>query len=256
MPGSEAPPTATGGFAPARLRRLEAMAERRHFWLAGRFELVLGLLRQVAPEAPLVVDLGAGTGAGAAALEARGFRPLGLDLLPAGLAAARGRRPGAKLVQADVRQLPFANGSIAMVLALDLLEHLEEGPFLAELARVLAPGGAAILSVPALPALWSHRDVAAGHLRRYGRPTLRRALAAAGLEVEVLRFYQFALLPAVAAARLLGRWGSGPAALEERPGRLVNRLLTALNLAEVRLGRHVPWPWGSSLAAVVRKGAS
>ena len=244
------------GFGPERLERLERMVHRRHFWLQGRSALVLSLLgRAQARSMRVVLDLGGGNGTAAAELERRGFRVTTVDLLADGLARARRLDPEASLLQADARALPLADGAADLLLALDLLEHVPETPLLTELARVLRPGGRVLLTVPAFPGLWSHRDEAAGHLRRYSRKSLRQALSRAGFEVETLRFYQWALFPAVAASRLLARRRPRVTEMEEAPAPWLNRLLAAVNLFEVRLGAWIPWPWGSSLAVLCRRGA-
>lgn len=140
-----------------------------------------------------------------------------------------------------------------VVVALDVLEHTEDQSATAEIVRVLKPGGIVIVTVPALPWLWSTRDERAGHRRRYSRRGLVRLLQTHGLQVADVRFYQCLLLPAVIAMRLAGRCWSRTLALEERPTASINRLCLAVNRLEVRLGDHVAWPWGSSVAAVGRK---
>jgi SAM-dependent methyltransferase len=65
------------------------------------------------------------------------------------LAAARRRVPGAMLVQVG-DQLPFSTAAFDSVTMLDVLEHTaDEGVTLAEVHRVLRPGGLLVLTVPA-----------------------------------------------------------------------------------------------------------
>jgi demethylmenaquinone methyltransferase / 2-methoxy-6-polyprenyl-1,4-benzoquinol methylase len=87
----------------------------------------------------LVVDVAAGTGDLCRELEERGCRPVGVDLSLGMLAAARTSAP---LVQADALRLPFDDGSAAGATCGFALRNLVAlGPFLAELARVVRPGG-------------------------------------------------------------------------------------------------------------------
>jgi SAM-dependent methyltransferase len=130
---------------------------------------------------------------------------------------------------------------------LDVLEHVDDTRALAEARRVLRPGGLLLITVPAMPWLWSYRDRAAGHRRRYTRSALRRLAEDCGFEVAELRYYQCALLPLVAASRLGGRRNSSFEYAEERPPRLLNELFSWINGAEARL--HADLPWGTSLAA-------
>lgn len=242
-------------FRADRLARLAAI-EEDHFWFGPRFALVERLLNRHRP-APgaLVLDVGCGTGALLEPLRRRGYRPLGLDVRPEGLASVRARDPNAWVVQAEADRLPLRSESVDAVLALDVLEHVDDRAVLAEVARVLRPGGLLVASVPAYPWLWSRRDEDAGHLRRYGGRSLERVLREAGLVPRELLRYQCLLFPLVAASRLAGRRGPAVRDLEDAPPRFANRALGAVNRFEVRLGTRVRWPFGSSLVAAAEKPA-
>jgi SAM-dependent methyltransferase len=102
-------------------------------------------------------------------------------------------------VEADLKALPFADGRFDVVLASHVLEHVaQDRPALAELARVLVPGGQAAVMVPFDPDRDTYEDpgittpegrlAAFGHpfhFRIYGRDLIDR-LAAAGLKADVL----------------------------------------------------------------------
>lgn len=116
------------------------------------------------PAGARVVDLGAG---------GRRVRPdvVCVDFVPF---------PGTTVV-GDVQRLPFADGSVDLILATGLLEHVEdERALLAETFRVLRPGGRAHFEVPFLQQY--HDDPI--DCRRFTVDGLRRALERAGLEPE------------------------------------------------------------------------
>jgi SAM-dependent methyltransferase len=242
-------PVPAAPFRRERLERLRAI-ESWHFWFAGRRALVARLLRRYAARDGLALDLGCGTGGALDALRAREGPVLGLDLRPEGLADTRARRPEAWLLQADAVRLPLRDASVDVLTALDVLEHVDDRAALAEVRRVLRPGGVLLLTVPALPWLWSFRDRDAGHLRRYRRRELAARLHGAGLRVLWLNHYQALLLPLVALTRLLGRDSPAWRDREDAPRPLVNRVLSGLSRLEARLSPHVSWPAGSSLVAV------
>jgi SAM-dependent methyltransferase len=243
-------------FKRARLERLREI-ERWHFWFAGRRELIARLLREYAAAAGAVgLDLGCGTGGALPDLERDGRRVLGLDLRPEGLAATRQQRPACWLVQADADRLPLGEATVDVITALDVLEHVDDRAALAEIRRVLRPGGVAIITVPAMKWLWSYRDEDAGHRRRYGRRELQTRLAESGLAVVWLNHYQVFLLPLVALTRGLGRRGPALRDLEERRLPLLNGLLRSINRLEAWLSHRVSWPAGSSLVAVCKRSDS
>jgi SAM-dependent methyltransferase len=242
------------GFSEERLRRLEAI-EGWHFWFHGRRILVDELIgRERIDRHPLHLELACGTGRIAAEMSRRGHRVVAVDLLPEALELARRADPQAMLVRCDATHLPFRPGTFDIVTALEVLEHVDDEAALTELRFVLRPTGRAIISVPAMPWLWSARDVDAGHLRRYTPTLLRTTLNRARLVVVGLRYYQTVLFPLVVISRLLGKGAQGLRARdrEEINVPVLNRVLGWVNEVEAMVSTRVALPWGSSLFVVCR----
>ena len=178
-----------------------------------------------------------------------------LDLLPDGLVPGEG-------VCGSATALPFADGTFDVVAAFDVVEHCEDDALaVSELARVLAPGGRMLLSVPAYQWAWSDHDVRAGHHRRYTRRTINRAVEHTGLTVSRSTYAFGATFPLFLAERARRRLGSGPG--EAAGGRLppvsprVDRILMALSRLDARLLRARDLPFGSSVfVASVKRGSS
>jgi 2-polyprenyl-3-methyl-5-hydroxy-6-metoxy-1,4-benzoquinol methylase len=76
------------------------------------------------------------------------------------------------------------------IVCVNVLEHIEDHIRALRLFRELvAPtGGRVLIFVPAVQAAYGPLDAALGHHRRYSKPMLRSAFAAAGLEVENIRY--------------------------------------------------------------------
>jgi demethylmenaquinone methyltransferase / 2-methoxy-6-polyprenyl-1,4-benzoquinol methylase len=90
-----------------------------------------------------VLDVATGTGLVAAELVRRGFRVTGVDQSPEMLAGAHRRFEGrVELVEASAESLPFAGGAFDHLTVTYLLRYMDDpGATLAELARVVRPGG-------------------------------------------------------------------------------------------------------------------
>jgi SAM-dependent methyltransferase len=134
-----------------------------------------------------VLDAGCGVGYGSAMLARAGAgEVVGLDLSAEAIEAARKAAPAnASFVVGDVHALPFAAGRFELVVCFEVIEHVEsQDDVIAELARVLAPGGVLAISSP-------NRDVyPAGnphHLHEYVPEELRSAVAAHFEHVQLRR---------------------------------------------------------------------
>jgi SAM-dependent methyltransferase len=240
-------------FTEERLLRLIEI-DRTHFWFRGRRSLVMRLLRDsAAPGARDLLDLGSGSGSFAMALDQAGFRPIAIDFLPSGLRRLRAEAPRVRGIQSSGERLPVADSCCDAAIALDVLEHLDDEAAIAELYRILRPGGCLIVTVPAYQWLWSYRDIAAGHKRRYSRRLLVDRLTRAGFRVERTGYYQCLLFPLAVVTRFLGRESSTTRDWEDAPHPAINALFAFINRVEVASGAYIPWPFGSSLYAVARR---
>jgi 2-polyprenyl-6-hydroxyphenyl methylase / 3-demethylubiquinone-9 3-methyltransferase len=113
----------------------------------------------------VLVDAGCGGGLLAPHVRRLGYRHVGVDLRRAGLEQSAVR--GVAAVLGDVTALPFADSAIDVVVAGELLEHVADRPgTVAELARVLRPGGLLVLDTVNRTALGRFLTVTAGEKLR------------------------------------------------------------------------------------------
>lgn len=208
---------------------------RRHPWWQARAALVLALLGRLNIVPPArILDVGCGWGVTLEALEKSGYRTFGMDISRRTLESLD--RPDRRLIEADVSQpletvpLPFD-----AVLALDVLEHLDDDrTAVRRLEMLVRPGGVLMLSVPALPELFSEFDAIQGHRRRYLPETVQAVFAGSTLQLEQLLWWGRWLVPALKRQRSRPRARPG-----ETPAQVYRHYLTL-----------PPWPfsWLARLA--------
>jgi SAM-dependent methyltransferase len=199
--------------------------EDRHWWYKERRNILAKELRRL-PTPGLALDIGAAGGGNTRVLRAHGWRPVALEFAPTAAEIARER--GLDVIRADARELPLRTGSMDLVTAFDILEHIEEDYLAtAEISRVLRPGGTVLIAVPADMALWSEHDVAVDHVRRYARDTLTEVILKGGLVIEDVWSWNVLLRPVV---KLRRKSSTGSDLDNVNP--IVNTGLTAIISAE------------------------
>jgi ubiquinone/menaquinone biosynthesis C-methylase UbiE len=163
-------------------------------------------------------------------------------------------RAGYQVTKFDGFRLPFADESYDVVVACDVLEHIDDDvAALKEWRRVVRDGGSILLTVPAYQWLWSSHDVASHHIRRHTvRSIVSRAKAA---ELRVIqRSYAFFLsLPLFALFRMMDRQRKAPSSSYVALPRVINQILLKLVQLEARFLRVGRLPWGSSVIALLDK---
>ena len=175
-------------------------AQRSHWWFLGRERVLQSLVASPlsGTASPAVADVGSGPGRAARLL----FPNASLAAFDISVRSLRAYVEANQRVVADAARLPCRSRSFSAVCAFDILEHLkdDEGA-LREWHRVLKPGGWLVLSVPAIPALWSRHDEANQHHRRYRAGALRRLLAAENFQDVRTTYFNTLLLPGIAILR-------------------------------------------------------
>ncbi len=238
-----------------------ARAEQDFWWFRGMRRILFGLLDPLARTRTIerVLEAGCGTGHFAGVLAQRyGWRVFPLDLAWEGL--RYGRTLGIdRLVQADIRRLPFPAACFDAVFSLDVLVHFPEGEErrpLAELARVLRPRGLLVLRTAALKILRSRHSLFTGERQRFTAGRLLKAIEDCGVRPIRSTYANTLLMPvALAKFRIWEPLLRKPPASGLAPlPRWLNALLTRLLHAEAALLRTgLRFPLGQSLIVIGEK---
>jgi len=183
------------------------------------------VVREYVTPSSEVLDVGCGNGrAGGPLVSSRGARYIGVDISHTAVAAARELGLDARVID-DASALPFEADRFDFVLSVEVLEHLFRPDLaVAEIARVLRPGGTALITVPNV-AYWRHRvDLAVlgrwnpygddqsveapwrdPHIRFFNRASMGRMLDQSGFATVDVRGHGGAFLRDLPGLRRLGR---------------------------------------------------
>lgn len=215
--------------------------ELGHWWIRTRFEYLERCLRPFT--VPIgVLEVGCGTAQNLRYLRERSTlssmlaRLVGLE---PGIADDVSREPWMSPDDAIYRSADAIPGSFDVLVAMDVIEHLDDDlESLKQWLGLLKPGGSVLISVPAFSWLWSRHDVALGHKRRYTKASLERLVQSAGLEIESLTYaFGFLVPPAYLMRKLLPeKRDEGQGTALRLPHPIVNALLYGAGRLEAVFG--------------------
>lgn len=232
-----------------------AAAEDEHWWYRNTRALMADLLAPWLHDAARILDAGCGPGGNGAWLAHHGD-VVGVDRADDALRFVRARRPATRPVRASVDRLPFADDSFDVAVSITVVTCVpDDARAVAELGRVLRPGGAVLLFEPAFPSLQRAHDVTVHSLHRYRKPALGALVARAGLRVRRATYAYVFLAPPAAALHVLERRkiaaGGDQGSDVER--RWLDRVFAPLAVAERRWLARRDLPVGTSLAVIATK---
>lgn len=227
-----------------------------HWWYRARRNIVKQILashtRLSERERLRILDVGCGTGQLMKEMQQFGS-VYGVDISQRAVAYCKERGLAPSIASAD--NLPYGNDTFDAVVALDVLEHLQDDRAGArELARVLSPNGIAVVAVPAFMFLWGITDDAGHHYRRYNKKEILAVLKEAKLHIRRATYFNTLLFPAIAAVRLAVRFLRIPMESEGKIGsKVVNDILYKIFSFEARLLTRMRFPFGVSILVIASK---
>jgi SAM-dependent methyltransferase len=234
----------------------EAAIEADHWWYVGRRLLFSGIIKALGlAESADILDVGTSAGTNLRMLKDLGFvRVTGVDQSREAIRFCAEKELG-EVQLGDICALPFGDRRFDLILATDIIEHVEDDLLaLRELCRVLRPGQYLLLTVPAFSLLWGLEDAVSHHKRRYRLPELLGKLHRADL-VPVQHFYFNYLLffPILVTRHLIRLFNVKVATEGQLNAEWLNRMLTPLFRLDVRTAVRLRPPIGVSALVVATR---
>mgnify|MGYP001565851953 CR=1 FL=1 len=226
--------------------------EETHWWYLGRYRIIESFLRTYCKKAAQVLDVGAGTGYNTFLLGEYAEKVFALE--PADAAIKLFKNKNVTIFQSDLVSFTTAE-RFDLVTLFDVLEHLQDDTLaLEKIKNLLSPGGRVLLTVPALPLLWSAHDEVHHHYRRYTKKSLQYLADVAGFTVVRMTYFNFFLFPIIYVVRMIGRLFPNKQSSDFR--RLpsgINAFLTWIFGFERHVLKLLDIPFGVSLICVLEK---
>jgi SAM-dependent methyltransferase len=230
-----------------------AAIDETHWWYRARRAIVADVItRYVAPgKDAKIAEIGCGTGSNLPVLSKFGkLTAIEPDKIAREFAA---KRSDATILEGRLpHEIPLNDASLDLAVMLDVLEHVDDDVgALRAVGAKLKPGASFVLTVPAVPSLWSPHDLEHHHKRRYTAASLREVLGKADLDIKVISYFNTLLFPLIAGVRWMKNLTGDKSLDTGLPSPWLNNLLEKIFAAETSLIGRFPMPIGVSLMVVV-----
>lgn len=235
---------------------VESRVEATHWWFTERRRLFGRVLQRLAlPSNVRILDIGTSTGTNLRLLRDLGFSNFeGVDMSPESVRWCSSKGLG-QVTLGDVCKLPFADETFELVLATDIIEHVDDDfAALREIRRVLKPDGVVLLTVPTFMSLWGLQDDVSHHKRRYRLPQLLKLARRTGLEdIRSFYFNYLLFLPIWSARQIIRLLDLKLKSENEINASWLNGILKLIFRLDVTTAPSVKPPFGVSCMVVAKK---
>jgi SAM-dependent methyltransferase len=234
---------------------IEYEVEGFHWWFTTRRKLLGSILSTLNLSSNcLTLDIGCGVGSNSKILKTMRLNVIGLDQSFYALSLAR-KKLEIPLINGDLNALPIRPNSVGLIIAMDVLEHLESDAHgIRQLHQALKKGGILIVTAPAFQFLWGIQDIVTGHKRRYSRKEILSKLGHEKfLVLRSFYFNFFLFFPILFVRRMLYFSGLRIRSENEINYPFINFLLKAIFSLEPSILRFVSFPFGVSIFCIAKK---
>jgi len=229
--------------------------EDKHWWHDHKRRVIHQMIDKFVQRGE-VLDIGAGTGKILSELKDKGWQVTGIDGEKEAIKWSQKR--GIKIQQVNIeKRLGFDRNSFELVLALDVIEHLEKDKkMLGEINRILKPKGVAVITVPAYQWLFNYWDEMLRHKRRYAIKSFKEIVDLNQFAIEYLSYFSMFIFPIAVIVRLIKKMlgKTETSDFQTTPLSLISiPVIKFFNYIERVLLSIISLPFGLSVICVIRK---
>lgn len=234
----------------------EARLEETHWWFVVRRKLFSALIAKLKlDKKDMVLDVGTSTGTNLRMLQSLKFEAIrGLDYSEHAISFCRSKGLP-EVEQGDICAMPFSDNSFELILATDIIEHVDDDKLaLTEIVRVLKPGGYALVTVPMFMSLWGPQDDVSLHKRRYRRREIQSLIKNFDIKVVDAFYFNSLLFIPIWFTRLLLKKNKPDLKSENDVNSpFINKTLTKVFELDTVLARFHLFPFGVSYLMLLQK---
>jgi len=234
---------------------VESKVESFHWWFGVRRKLLKSILSSIhVPLNYLALDIGCGAGSNLKVLLSAGIHAIGIDR-SIYILSLLSKKLESPLVNGDLNKLPVRTNSVGLIIAMDILEHLDDdAKGISEFYRALNKGGVLIVTVPAFKFLWGIQDIVTGHKRRYSRKEITNKLRGVGFDILKSSYFNFFLfIPILIARRMIHLLGLKIESENEVNFPMINFFLKVIFSIEIPILKYCSFPFGVSIFCIAKK---
>lgn len=231
--------------------------EKYHWWFVGRRNIIYMFLVNFLPnKINNAIDIGCGTGLNTSLLKSFSNNVAALESSDVAINFVKKSNPELSIIKGKFPDF-YSNEKYDLITLFDVLEHIKDDSYsLKRIEELLNPGGVALITIPALPLLWTEHDELFGHYRRYKKGELENLITSnTKLSITKISYFNFFLFPPILLIRLIKkiynfRKGESDFYNSSKP---INYLFSKIFSLEGFFIKYVNLPIGSSIICVLRK---
>ena len=233
----------------------ESSIEKNFWWFKVRRFFFSREIVKLIDKNQKILDIGSSSGTNLRMLEEIGYdNYIGLD--PSDEAINQCKKKGfKKIIKGNACNLPFKSNSIDLIIASDVLEHIENDKLaLSEIHRVMKNNSYAIITVPAFKFLWSLHDENSMHKRRYIKKSLKNLINCKPFEIKKIFYFNFLLFVPIYFARTIFKLLKLKVKNENKVNnKILNVMLYNIFKFDVLIAEKINSPFGVSIFSLIKK---
>ena len=226
--------------------------ESKHWWFKARREILNKQIKKYSTKKKMsILDFGSGSGTNIAMLSKYGeVDAYEKDNKTSNFLKKKFNKNGIKIIKKC-----FSKKKYDLILAADVIEHIKnDKKIINNLNKILKKNGLIIITVPAYQFLFSKKDQALKHFRRYNRDSLKK-LFNSNFKALKISYYNSLLFIPIAIAiiffKLINRQFIDEA--EKKPNNILNCILYSLFKLEKFILKYFNFPFGISIISIFKK---